>query len=139
MKTQFDSIVKIKKQDVEKIEMQIAGLNSQIARKFDEIAQYQDQMRQCPIPSHGSMQDFRAAAEFRRAYLFQIDSLHLEISKLKKQRAQAQEFHRLACIEYEKSKYLQENIQKKIILSLKRQEEKSMDEAASLCFNQQKD
>lgn len=139
MKTRFDSLLKIKKQSMQEKELEIAKLNSLIHKKLDEARECQEEMRAFLTPSAGSMQDFKMLAEYKQAFLFQIDSIHLEISELKNERSKYEEAYRLASIEYEKTKYLQENERKKLLLALKRQEEKNIDEIASIRFSLQKE
>ncbi len=120
-------------------ELEIAKINSLIHKKLDESKECQEEMRAFLTPSSGSMQDFKMLAEYKQAFLFQIDCIHLEISKLKNERTKYEEAYRLASIEYEKIKYLQQNEQKKLLLALKRQEEKNIDEIASIRFNLKKE
>ena len=134
MKTQFNDLVKIKKQELQNQEIQIAAINSQIARKFDEISQCHEQIRAFLEPKNGTIQDFKILQEYRQAYLIQIDSIHLEISELKKQKRELQELYKIASIEYEKVKFLQQNELKKKIALLKQKEEKNLDEIASIRY-----
>lgn len=135
MKTQFHSILQIKKQELEREEAKIASINQMIAAKMSEIAQFQAQMQEILLPSSGTLHDFRILQENRQAFLFQIDSMHLEISELKQERKQKEESYKQAYIEYEKINYLHTIELKKHLSKLKKAEEKTTDEIATTLFS----
>lgn len=139
MKTRFDSLLKIKKQKLREKELEIIKINALIQEKFDEVQKYQEQIHELLTPASGNIQDFKMLAEYKQAFLFRIDSIHSEISELKAERSKRQEEYKLVSIDYEKTKHLQENEQKQFILALKKQEEKNIDEIASIRFHTQKD
>lgn len=135
MKTQFHSILQIKKQELEREEAKIASINQMIVAKMSEIAQFQAQMQEILLPSSGTLHDFRILQENRQAFLFQIDSMHLEISELKQERKQKEESYKQAYIEYEKINYLHTTELKKHLSKLKKAEEKTTDEIATTLFS----
>ncbi|RDU73950.1 hypothetical protein CQA57_03835 [Helicobacter anseris] len=139
MKTQFYSLLQVKKQELEKKEMEIAHINLKISQKLDEITQFQIQMKEFLTPSSGTFQDFKMLQEHKNAFLFQIDSMHLEISHLKQERSQLEKLYQEAFIEYEKINYLHNTEQKKQLEKLKKNQEKQLDEIALTLFELNKE
>ncbi|WP_104697435.1 MULTISPECIES: flagellar export protein FliJ [unclassified Helicobacter] len=139
MKTSFYPLIKIKKQELEQKEMEIAQINHLIAHKFDEIAQFQSQMKEFSIPHSGNFQDFKVLQEYKNAFLFQIDSMHAEISNLKQTKRELEQAYQKIYIEYEKLNYIHTSEQKRRINEIKKQHTKHIDEVSTMLFTFNKD
>lgn len=134
MKTNFSPILKAKKNDLDKQEVVIAKITQDIHQKFDEISILQSEMHSFFAPNFGTIQDFKILQEQRQAFLFQIDSIHQEISLLKSQKKQAQEVYQILYKEYEKINYIHTLEVKKQIAKIKKNDEKDLDEIATILF-----
>lgn len=134
MKTQFQPLIKIKKQELEQKETEIAQINKLIAHKFEEIRQFQSQMKEFSIPSSGDFQNFKMLKEYRDAFLFQIDSMHTEISNLKMIKKNLEQDYRKIFIEFEKLKYIHTLEQKRKIDKIKKEQTKQLDEVSTVLF-----
>lgn len=135
MKTKFDSLVKIKKQDLDKQEIEIAKCNNFISQKQAELCNIQADLLNLDVPKKGNYWDFRQMSESKKMFLIEIDEIQSEISNLKNHLKNLKDFYKVLSIEYEKIKYLQENEIKKQIQDLKRIENKNFDEIGTMLFN----
>ncbi|CBG39466.1 flagellar export protein FliJ [Helicobacter mustelae] len=135
MKTSFSPILKAKKSELEKQEIVIAKIAQKISQKFEQISLLQAEMHAFLAPSTGTIQDFKILQEGRGSFLFQIDSLHQEISLLKSQKKEAQRVYQHLYREVEKIQYIHSNILKKMITKIKKNEEKNLDEIAAILFH----
>ncbi|PAF41936.1 flagellar export protein FliJ [Helicobacter sp. 11S02596-1] len=139
MKTKFDSLLKLKKQAVDKSEVEIIKNNNLIASKYEELSEFIRELDAVCVPESGSFWDFKRVSEIKKMLVYQMDLLQEEISGLKNIEKKLREFYRLACIEYEKIKYLQENEIKKMVQHFKRLEGKNLDEVAMMLFTSNKE
>ncbi|MCE3037675.1 flagellar export protein FliJ [Helicobacter anatolicus] len=134
MKTSLSPVLKAKKNDLDKQEVLISKINQEIHQKFDEISLLQSEMHSFFTPQTGTIQDFKILQEQRATFLFQIDFLHEQISSLKAQRKQAQNLYQQLYKEYEKINYIHNEEIKKYLMKIKKQEEKNLDEVATILF-----
>lgn len=139
MKTKFDALLKVKKQDLERCELQIIKNNNLIASKYQELDGILQELSDIEVPQSGSFSDFKMIQEIKKMLVTQIDSTQNEISALKNTAQSLQGTYKRASIEYEKIKYLKENEIKKKIQILKTSESKQMDEIALMLFEGKKE
>ncbi|PAF42634.1 flagellar export protein FliJ [Helicobacter sp. 11S03491-1] len=134
MNTKFDALLRVKKQDLDKKESDIIKNNIFIASKYHELNETIQDLANINIPQNGDYVKFKRVYEMKKLAMGQIDLIQAEISELKNTGKKLQEFYKIASIEYEKIKYLQENEIKKQLYSLKKIEEKNLDEAGVVLF-----
>lgn len=139
MNTKFDPVLKIKKQDLDKCEADMIQNNQLIASKNREIDSLLIELGEIDVPKSGSYWDFKNTQDVKKAFLGEIDKVRAEISMLKNIQKKLQESYRLAFIEYEKIKYLQDNEIKKMISQIKKNESKNLDEVGMMLFKSNKE
>lgn len=132
----FKSLVKIKYQIVQGYESDIAHNQSQIICKQEEEQALIAQLHDLAVPAQGGFFEFAQINALKRNYLYQIDSIHTEIHRLKQVRVHLQELYKAAFIEYEKIKYLQTLEMQKKRQKLKKLEDKQMDAVGMGVFHQ---
>ncbi|PAF49113.1 hypothetical protein BKH41_03220 [Helicobacter sp. 12S02232-10] len=139
MKTKFDSLLKLKKQALDKIEREIIKNNYLITAKYQELNTLMVELSEVCIPQVGNYWDFKRTGEIKKILIYQMDFIKEEISGLRNIAKKLQGFYRAASVEYEKIKYLQENEIKKILGHLKKSEIKNLDEVALMLFTSNKE
>lgn len=139
MNTKFDPVLKIKKQDLNKCEADIIQNNQLIHSKNREIDVLLQELGEIDVPKSGGYWDFKNTQDIKKAFLGEIDKVRYEISTLKNIQKKLQESYRLAFIEYEKIKYLQDNEIKKVISKIKKNESKDLDEVGIMLFKPNKE
>ncbi|PAF53059.1 hypothetical protein BKH42_07950 [Helicobacter sp. 13S00482-2] len=139
MNTKFDSLLKIKKQELDKCEADMIYNNHLIALKNKEIDILLQDLNQINVPKNGDYWDFKNTQEVKKAFVEEIDKQRNEISRLKDIGKQLQKSHRIAFIEYEKIKYLQDIETKKMISKIKKNESKNLDEVGIMLFKSNKE
>lgn len=132
MKTQFDALIKAQEQKLNMCELQIVRANNQIASKQSEVNMLIAGLAELQRPDSGSFDTFLKANARKRAFVFEIDSIHEGIAALKAQIAALESQHRLLYVEFEKLKHIREKQREEMIKAMKRQERKELDEVAIL-------
>ena len=132
MKTKFDSIVKIKKNEIEKIERNIQKINSSINMLKEKIEDLNKKLSSFSFPKHGSFSEFNQYKMLENALIEEINNLKNQITILENRKKEILEEYKKAHIEYEKMKYLQSEEIKKILKKQKQKEQIDMDEIAIL-------
>ncbi|PAF52699.1 flagellar export protein FliJ [Helicobacter sp. 13S00477-4] len=139
MKTKFDSILKLKKQALDKSEVEIIKNNQMIVAKTTELDLAMFEFNKFDIPQNGTYLDFQRFTEIKKALMYEIDCIRGEISGLKNISKRLEEYRKIANIEFEKIKYLQQNEIKKKFDVLKKSEIKHIDEVALMLFASDKE
>ena len=132
LKTKFDSVVKIKKQQVEKIENDIRKINKSIIDLSRKIEELKTSLLSFTFPKTGTFNKIYQLKEAQNIIKNEIDSLNNQIVILQNRKKELLEELKKANIEYEKMKYLQNEEIKKELKRLKLQESRDMDEIAIL-------
>ncbi|TSA85774.1 flagellar FliJ family protein [Helicobacter mehlei] len=136
----FSSLVKIKHQIAQRYESDIIHNQNQIKRKQEEQQELLAQLHDLSLPACGGYMELRQLSALKKNYLYMIDEIHTEISKLRKVGLHLQDLHKAAMLEYEKIKYLQTLEIQKQKQKLKKFEDKQMDAIGMGVFYQnQKD
>ena len=132
MKTKFDSIVKIKKNEVEKIERNIQKINSSIAMLNHKIEELKNRLSSFSYPHSGNFSQFNQYKIMQNTLIEEIVGFENQVKILEGRKKDLLEEYKKANIEYEKMKYLQTEEIKKILKKLKQKEQIEMDEIAIL-------
>ncbi|NPA55393.1 MAG: FliJ family protein [Epsilonproteobacteria bacterium] len=134
MKTKFDSLVKLKKMEVEKIENEISQINNQISTLQTQIDQLTQELLQITLPKEGNFAVITQISAMKKAINEQIELKRQNIAFLRGQKNLLNEKLKEANLEYEKMKYLQAEEIKKYLQKLKEKEAKNLDEIALMLF-----
>ncbi|WP_457560634.1 flagellar export protein FliJ [Caminibacter sp.] len=135
MKTKFDSIVKIKKQQIEKIERDIQKINRAILDISKKIDSLRDSLLKFSLPKSGNFSKIIQAKEMQNIIKQEIKNYESQINMLQNRKKELLEELKKANLEYEKMKYLQGEEIKKEIKKMRLKEARDMDEIAILLEN----
>ena len=132
MKTKFDGVVKVKKQQVERIENDIRKINKSILELNREIEELKDSLLLFTLPKTGTFSKIKQIKESQNIIKNQIQNLENQIVILQNRKNELLNELKKANIDYEKMKYLQNEEIKKALKELKLKESREMDEIAIL-------
>lgn len=132
MKTKFDSVVKVKKQQVERIENDIRKINKSILELNREIEEFKDSLLLFTLPKTGTFNKIKQIKESQNIIKNQIQNLENQIVILQNRKNELLNELKKANIDYEKMKYLQNEEIKKALKELKLKESREIDEIAIL-------
>ncbi len=135
MKTKFDSVVKIKKQEVEKIERNIEKINSSILMLKNKITNLKQSLNSLSLPQNGNFSIIQQINLQKNILLDEIKNYENQINFLENRKSELIKELKKANIEYEKMKYLQNEEIKKQIKQKRLQEAKKIDEIAIMLEN----
>jgi flagellar export protein FliJ len=132
LKTKYDSIVKIKKESVSKIERDIQKINNAILKIAEKIEDLKESLFKFSFPSSGTFSKIQQAKIAQNALKEEIKTYENQLSMLQSRKKDLLEELKKANIEYEKMKYLQGEEIKKRIKEMRLKEARDMDEIALL-------
>jgi len=135
LKTKFDNIVKIRKQEVDKIKRDIQKINSALKEIENKVLKLKKELFSFSLPKSGSFSQIIQSREIQNAIKNEIDNLSSQINMLNSRKKALLEELKKAEIEYEKMKYLQAQEIKKMIKRQRLKEAKEIDEIAILLEN----
>jgi len=130
MKTKFDSVVKLRKNEIEKVQRDLQKLNGSIKNLQNKIENLYTKFSSFSIPQNGSFKEFQQIKTLQDAIKMEIDNLKNQIITLENRKQELLEEYKKANIEYEKIKYLQKLEIEKQKKKLKQKESLQMDEIA---------
>jgi flagellar biosynthesis chaperone FliJ len=132
VKTKFDSVVKLKKQQVDNIEKNIQKVNASINNLKEKIQNLQNSIFSFQIPKSGDFALLNQIKHQQHILRNEIDNLKNQIIILENRKKELLNELKKANIEYEKMKYLQAEEIKKIVKEKRLKEARDMDEIAIL-------
>lgn len=132
MKTKFSTVVKVKKQVVEKIERDIQKINSSILKVKHQIKELQNILFSLTPPQNGNFSLFSQIKTQQNMLRSEIEKLNSQILFLENRKNELMNELKKANIEYEKMKYLETEEIKKMLKKSKLKEVKEMDEIGIL-------
>jgi len=135
MKSKFADIVKIRKRKVDELQDSLARVEFQISQLKGEIEQLIYALHHEEIPSNGTINELLALQEVKKAYKIEIENKRAYLSNLMQARHNIIEALRLANMEFEKMKYLQDSEVAQHKTMLRQKEAKELDEIAVLLYN----
>jgi len=136
MKTKFDSVVKLKKQNVDKIQNDIQKINKAILELSEKTEELRSSLLRLTIPKSGLFSKITQINTQKSFIRNEIKNLQNQIQILASRKKELFNELKSAKIEYEKMKYLQGEEIKKKLKELKLKESREMDEIAILLRNQ---
>lgn len=137
VKTKFDSIVKLKKLEVDKVQRELIKQNAKIEKLNQELQNLIDELNSIEYPKNGNFSIITQIKMLQNLLLNQIKEKKNEIEIAKNQKKLLQGQLKDKELEYEKMKYLQNEEIKKYLNKLKKEEAKNMDEIALMLFKGQ--
>ncbi len=138
MKTKFDSIVKIKKNEADKIEKNIQKVNFSINDLKIKISFFNKKLQTFSFPLKGTFNELKQIKIMQENLINEIKNFENQIKFLENRKKELLEFFKEANIEYEKMKYLQKTEIKKQLKEAGKKESLEMDEIAILLNNRKK-
>lgn len=132
MKTKFDSVVKLKKQQVDNIEKNIQKINASINELNQKIQNLKSSLFSFDIPKNGNFATLRQIKFQQHFIREEIEKLKQQTIILENRKKELLNELKIANIEYEKMKYLQAEEIKKILKEKRLKEARDMDEIAIL-------
>lgn len=138
MKTKFDSIVKIKKNELKKIEKDLIKVNNAIKLISNKIRELQIKFNAFSIPDKGSFKEIYQIKSMQSAIRDEIENYKSQLNMLNERKDLLSAKYKDANIDYEKMKYLQTEEIKKQLKKQKQKENIQMDEIA-IMLNKKKD
>lgn len=138
-KTKFSQILKVKKQALEKIEIDLTKSRNKLAMLKNNLSVLLLQISSHEFPKKGTNVELRANLAILQAYKNEKDALNEKINLTDKEILHFEHLYKKAYLEYEKIKYLEEEEIKKSIAKAKKQEQIMLDELATQRFTYTKE
>lgn len=135
MKTQYSSLVKIKKDHLDIMEKSVRSCHQTIAIIEVKIEASYIELSSIETPHEGDFSIFRQMQLLKHRVQEEIEFNKYNLEVAKNALLKAMQQLKTANIEYEKFKYLETNEIKKIVKTRKSKEAKELDEIALIAFN----
>lgn len=132
--TKFSQILKVKKQALEKIEIDLTKSRNKLAMLKNNLSDLLFQISSHEFPKKGNSVELRTNLAILQAYKNEKDVLNEKINLTNKDIIHFEHLYKKAYLEYEKIKYLEEEEIKKSIAKAKKQEQIMLDELATQRF-----
>lgn len=139
MKTQYSSLVKIKKERLEMMEKAVQSCHQTIAQVKENIEKSYEQLRSIEAPEKGDFALFRQMQLLKHRAQDEIGFNKHNLVIAENGLIKAMQQLKTANIEHEKFKYLETNEIEKVLKAQKLKEAKELDEIALIGFNKRKD
>lgn len=132
--TKFSQILKVKKQALEKIEIDLTKRRNKLSVLKNEINDLIKQISDHEFPKKGNSIELNSNLAILNTYKNQKQNLSEKINLTNKEIMHFEHLYKKAYLDYEKIKYLEEEEIKKFILKAKKQEQIMLDEIATQRF-----
>ena len=134
MKTKYSQLLKVKKQKVDTIENEIAFLNSKKHIVENEIENITDEINSIDKPKEGQFGTFLSIS-YSFDTLFSLKkSKESILQEIENELSQKRDEYKIALMEYEKIKYLEELIIEQKLDKIKKDEQKLLDELSVVTY-----
>lgn len=131
MKSKFTQIVKVKKQNLDKIAAKLAKTRSEVSAIENFIHETNLQIAAFKLPSSGEFAQLKGSLEFLNLIRREKDILSQRLELVKKSVMHFEHQYKNANLEYEKMKYLENEDFKKELDRIKKLERNAIDEFAT--------
>ncbi len=135
MKTQYSSLVKIKKDRLDMMEKAVQSCHQTIAQIEAKIEAAYNELRGIEMPGHGDFSLFRQMQLLKHRVQDEISFNKHNLALAQNALLKAMQQLKTANIEHEKFKYLETTEVEKILKAQKAKEAKDLDEVALMGFN----
>jgi len=134
VKTKYSQLLKVKKQKVDGIENKIALLNAQKNKIAVELEVLKREINDLKLPKEGKFGQFVTASFAFEKLMGVKKEKEKEIDSKNSQIIEARNEYKMALMEYEKIKYLEDLIIKEKLAKIKKDEQKLLDEISVLTY-----
>lgn len=138
MKSKFDSIVKLKKEYLDKAQRRFAKAATALSKVENRLSTMSQEILNLDAPLSGDMTTFRAFAAQKHIMRQSMVQVRHEMQEKLRDKNEAQTKLNEALLEFEKYKYLQTQEQQEQLKLLKKAEATYMDEIAIMGYNKSK-
>ena len=138
MKTQYSSLVKIKKERLDMMEKAVQSCHQTIRKVKENIESAYEQLRSIKAPEKGDFTLFRQMQLLKHRAQDEIGFNKHNLELAENGLIKAMQQLKTANIEHEKFKYLETNEIEKVLKARKLKESKELDEIALMGFNKRK-
>ncbi|QCD51910.1 flagellar export protein FliJ [Campylobacter sp. RM16192] len=134
MKSKFTQIVKVKKQNLDKIALRLAKSRSEAGMIENFINDANLKIASFKLPSSGEFTELKGSLEFLNLIRKEKDILSQRLELVKKSIMHFEHQYKNASLEYEKMKYLESEEFKVELARIKKLEQNSLDEFATMRY-----
>jgi len=134
MKTKYSQLLKVKKQKVDGIENEIALLNMKKKRVVEDIKELEEEIRELDKPKEGRFGAFLTISYSFDTMLSLKKEKEMLLSRIDFELEQKRNEYKMALMEYEKIKYLEDLEIEKKLDKIKKDEQKLLDEMSVLTY-----
>lgn len=138
MKTQYSSLVKVKKDRLDLMEKSVQSCHETISILQAKIEASYAELRSIQMPDHGDFSLFRQIQLLKHRAQDEISFNKHNLALAQNALLKAMQQLKTANIEYEKFVYLETNEVEKMLKAQKSKEAKALDEAAMIGYNRRK-
>jgi flagellar biosynthesis chaperone FliJ len=138
LKNKFTQLVKLRKQQVDKVEMKILNINNKIEKARLDNLNFEEEIRQQKKPPSGSFAQLILFSDNIKIMRMELEVKKEELKNLYSERELIREELKKLMLEYEKANYLETEEVKKILKEQKKKEDDEMNEISVLLFNNNK-
>ena len=131
MKSKFSSVVRVKKQMMDKIEVRLVAARLNVRRLEASLKAVLDEF---DLPKSGNANDLKGDLELLKIMRDELASYKEQLELAKKEVAHFEHQYKNANLEYEKMKYLEKEDFKREIKRIERAESLALDEFAIIKF-----
>ena len=135
MTTRFDTILKIKKDTLNRVERELVKINSAISLKENEITLLKEQLSNMKAPNVSVYRELLAFKDSISAFLDEIMQEQNLLEMMYSSRIDINKRYKAAMIEYEKINHLHLEELKLKFDKLKKEEQKSIDEIGGILYH----
>ena len=134
MKSKFSSVVRVKKQMMDKIEVRLVAARLNVRRVEASLKAVRDKLDEFDLPKSGNTNDLKGNLELLKIMRDELASYKEQLELAKKEVAHFEHQYKNANLEYEKMKYLEKEDFKREIKRIERAESLALDEFAVIKF-----
>lgn len=135
MKTKFTAVVKIKKRKVEDIENSIFAVDGLISATKAQIESAVERYNSLEPPKEGTFANIILFEDMKKAFRREIESLRQALAMHINKKNSLLASLKIANLEYEKMKHLEEEEKLKIVKAMAAKEAKNLDEIGVMLYN----
>ncbi len=135
MKTKFTQIVKIKKQKVDKVELELTKINNKISDTDKNILNTNKAIKSHSTPTSGNFSQIKLYQDNLNSYLYELKMLKEKLNLYKSEKNKIDVQLKEANLDYEKMKYIENVEVQKILKEAKIKEENELNEISIMLHN----
>lgn len=134
MKSRYEPLVKLKKQALEKAEQALMSANNEVTLSDTALDDAYKQLSFLSSPQNGSIGELIQAQMILQAQHREIEACRLRVQRAHYNQNKIREAFRLSRIEFEKFNYLELQEIEAMMLKVKQEEAKMLDEIGTMTY-----